>query len=502
MNYLVGENVFTFNSGTEFSQFERLNAFNKVGMTTKLITKNYNRFATRDMKDHGIDSKMVINMYDYFQGVSDIPIKKQNLRYLSSMPLDYYHIVGIDNNSTNINLDGKTKGTINVMPGTVGLVGDIDYKDSLGQSAVRKYFDWRGFCSMVETYHPNGEIAHQSYLNSDGIPVIEIVFMYINEEVRPTMWKLLNYMGKDYQFDTENQLFTFFLNEVNIHEPGNFISDRRSLDSVVLNIRNPKSTCAYLHSSPFTNPKHPKKSDILSAYNVALGLDKNINIRFDKVICPTEEQTDDLKDICEDVKFDFAPDSYVETTNKVKHIEKDIVLVYVGRLSEEKNISDLVKCFSFLDKKRDNLNLILQGYFSSQSYENKIKKLISDLKIESKVEFKVYNPNLNSTYEHATMFINTSISEGFGMNMLESMSYGVPVASFSNLYSKNNLIKNEVNGVWTKNRSALILANKIDEILNDPDSYRALSSGAIKTADVFSEKHFIELWKNLMYRKA
>lgn len=498
MNYIVGENVFTFNSGTEFSQFERLRALNKSGMTTKLITRNYNRFATRDMKAHNIDSKMVINMYDYFQGVSNVPNKKQNLRYLSSMPLDYYHIVGVDNNLTNINLDGKNKGAINVMPGTVGVVGDIDYKDSLGQSAVREYFDWRGFCSMVETYHPNGEIAHQQYLNSDGVPAIEIVFMYINKEVRPTMWKLLDYMGKDYQFDTENQLFTFFLNEINKRDQGTYISDRRSLDDIVLKVNSPKAIYAYLHSAPYTNPKHPKKSDILPAYNIALGLDKNIDNRFDKVICPTEEQINDLKVICNGVDFACTPDSYVEVKSESKIIEKENILVYVGRLSEEKNISDLIKCFDFLNKKRNDVKLVLQGYFSSESYKNKIKKLVSSLKIETKVTFTEYTPDLNPVYEHATMFLNTSFSEGFGMNMLESMAYGVPVASFANVYSKNNLIQNDFNGIVINNRSALILSNKINDILNDPDGYHQLSLGAVKTANYFSENHFIEAWEKIL----
>lgn len=498
MNYLVGENVFTFNSGTEFSQFERLSAFNKHGMHTVLLTRNYNRFASRDMKTHNVDPKSVLNMYDYFQNSVDAPMEKQHLRYLATMPLDYYHIVGVNNNYTNINLDGKTKGVINVMPETVGLVGDIEYKDSLGQLAVREYWDWRGFCSMVETYHPSGEVAHQQYLNMEGKPVIEVAFMYIDEKVSPTMWKLLNYGGKDYQFDTEDQLFNFFLNEVNMHEQGIFISDRRSLDRVVLGVKNAGARYAYLHSSAFANSKHPKGSSILPEYNVALGLDSNIDDKFDAVICPTQDQIDDLIERNKCTNMLVEPDSYVMKDHSSRDLTRDKNLVYVGRLAEEKNILDLIECFNFLNKKRDDVHLTLQGYFSSEAYQNKVKALLSKLDLEDKVTLAAYNPNLDVIYDKATIFVNTSDSEGFGMNMLESMSYGVPVVSFANIYSKHNLIENDLNGFTIKNRSSLILANKIEEILSDSDNYHSLSEGALRTAKLFSEVEFINKWKQII----
>jgi hypothetical protein len=44
-------------------------------------------------------------------------------------------------------------------------------------------------------------------------------------------------------FDTENQLFSFFLNELNAKGRGTFISDRRSVDGSVLSIVNTGSDC-------------------------------------------------------------------------------------------------------------------------------------------------------------------------------------------------------------------------------------------------------------------
>ena len=123
MIYMVGENVFTFNSGTEFSQLQRLKAFNQNGIESKLLLRNYNRFLYRDAERAGVNKDAYINMYDYFQGVVGVERKEQKLRLLESIPLTKYHVVGIDNNTTTIDLLGRTLAKITVMPETVGLVG-------------------------------------------------------------------------------------------------------------------------------------------------------------------------------------------------------------------------------------------------------------------------------------------------------------------------------------------------------------------------------------------
>ena len=100
MIYLTGENVFTFNSGTEFSQFKRLQAFNEHGWPTKLLLRNYNRMLAKDIVAHGLESANILNMYDYFQEAVGLPRKERPLRLLKSIALQDYHIVGIDNNSS------------------------------------------------------------------------------------------------------------------------------------------------------------------------------------------------------------------------------------------------------------------------------------------------------------------------------------------------------------------------------------------------------------------
>lgn len=491
MDYFVGENIFSLNSGTEFSQFDRLRAFNQQQKNAILLTRNYNALASQAIKDHNIDPDSVINMYDFFQETVGVARKKQSLRLLDSIPLEDYHIVGIDNNKSEITYNGKRIGLIHVMPATVGLIGSIEYYDSLGQTAVREYWDWRGFKSMVETYHPDGSIASQKYLHLDGTPAIEVTHMYINKVVRPTMWKLLNYKGKDRQFRTENDLFAFFLDEITEKNPGKIISDRRSLDEAVLNSNNTNPKFAYLHSVPFEHWDKPSDG-ILPAYE---GVVKGINgKKFNKIIVPTMQEANFMKNAISDLPpIEVADDSYVEKVGEIKKLGDNISLVYVGRLSEEKNIIDLIKTFKVINQEMPNTTLKLQGYYSSKDYQEKVEKAIKDTKLSNLIKVEKYNP-ITTVDKDATLFLNTSDSEGFGMNMLKSMAYGTPVVSYGVPYVERNLVIQGMNGYCTDKRTPKSLAHRVLKILQDHNLYEKLSKGAIETALKHNSNSFMKNW--------
>lgn len=488
MIYLTGENVFTFNSGTEFSQFERLELFKRQGKTAKLLLRNYNRLLAKDIATHKLDPTTVLNMYDYFQEAVGLQRKKCPLRLLKSMALKDYHIVGIDNNTSELRYQGNLIGKIAVMPETVGLVGDITYFDRMGHTIFKEYWDWRGFRSMVETYHPDGSIATQQFLKPTGEIALEITHMYLNGKILPTSYKLIAYRGKDYVFDTQDQLYTFFLNEINALEPGVFISDRRTLDNCVLNVINAKQKLAYIHSVPFVDDKKPQKG-ILPAYRTALTVGN-----FDQVIFPTKAEANTVSQVFEPkLNVAVAPDSWVKVVTSPKVLPKQKVLIYVGRIAEDKNITDLLKCFKAMYLQDATLRFKLQGYFSNTDYQTKLQQLVSELHLQDAVEFLPYQ-NEPKLYQDATLFLNASPSEGFGMNMLESMAHGVPIVTYAIDYTENNLVKNDINGYNVKNKTPKLLAKKALELLGDSENYHKLSKGALKTATKYDAKAFSAAW--------
>lgn len=495
MNYLVGENIFSLNSGTEFSQMQRYKAFKAAGIPTKIVVRNYNRFLGQTLEANHIDPHDVINMYDFFQGTTDVPRKKQSLRLLKSIPLADYHINGIDNNHSLIQDEGKTIAIVHVMPATVGLVGDIQYLDDLGHEAVGEFWDWRGFKSMVEHYHPDGSVATQRYLRQDGSTAIEVVHMHINHQLQPTMWRLCNYHGYDYVFDTENQLFSFFLNELNAKGRGTFISDRRSVDGSVLSIVNPVQTVAAIHSLTFNNYKYPKKAGILPAYRTTLNQEKQ---RFNKVVFPTEDQLKDTAAVVGDSSNFFqAADCAAAEVGNTRQLEQGPRIVFRGMLGSNRNLADLINAFRHIYKRFPQAKLLIQGYFTDQKYKTQLQDQVEKYRLKDKVEFLNYSVD-DKVYNDATVFLSASDNEAFGITMLESMAHGVPVIAYDTLYSSGNLIKDGVNGCLVKNRTPNQLAKQVVKVLSDGELYQKLSAGAVATAKRFSPDHLVQQWQRVL----
>ncbi|WP_054750501.1 hypothetical protein [Lacticaseibacillus thailandensis] len=70
MYYFITENVFGLNSGTKHAAARRTNLFNAEGERAYYVSRNYNRFLSRDLANIGLNPQESINMYDFFSGHS------------------------------------------------------------------------------------------------------------------------------------------------------------------------------------------------------------------------------------------------------------------------------------------------------------------------------------------------------------------------------------------------------------------------------------------------
>lgn len=129
-----------------------------------------------------------------------------------------------------------------------------------------------------------------------------------------------------------------------------------------------------------------------------------------------------------------------------KLVEKDIALVFTGRLSRQKRIHSLMTIFAEIleETKADNLHLYLYGnpdhiadpflgrWESEGEYFRKIYKLYEKFPahIQGKIHFMggVHNSELKSVYHGADYLMNLSVhnDEDFGMSVAEAQCCGLP----------------------------------------------------------------------------
>jgi len=134
----------------------------------------------------------------------------------------------------------------------------------------------------------------------------------------------------------------------------------------------------------------------------------------------------------------LAP-GHTRTTYKMKVVVKqtyhlpDKFILYVGDINWNKNIPGLIKEFSLL--KSSSLHLVLVGQaFVSKSptiESNTIRNSILESGKSHLIHTIGYTPShhLPALYSLATVYIQPSWDEGFGLPLLEAMSLGCPVLS-------------------------------------------------------------------------
>lgn len=136
--------------------------------------------------------------------------------------------------------------------------------------------------------------------------------------------------------------------------------------------------------------------------------------------------------------------NYHAPENKISVIyngfEKDVVkskslsikkpyILYVGTLQPRKNISLLISAFDKFVKKHPKYSLIIAG--KKGWLYDEIFTQVKRLNHSDKIQFTGYvnDQELIYLYQNAECFVLPSLYEGFGIPILEAMSYGCPVIS-------------------------------------------------------------------------
>ncbi|MFD1439847.1 accessory Sec system glycosyltransferase Asp1 [Lacticaseibacillus hegangensis] len=502
MNYFVSESSYLFNSGTEHSQAKRTALFNAMGNEAKFVTRNYSRFLNRDLTREGLTQAEGLNMYDYFQGITEVERKEQPLRLLKQIPLDEYHLVSTNPNYTCMEHDGRPIAKINVMPATVGLIDNINYRDRFGHDVMRENFDWRGFKSSVDYFHQNGDLGTQLFLNRDGQPVIEITHMNIGKKVQPTMWKLLNYKGHSYRFNNENQMFLFFLNELMSQNPGStIISDRRSLDPIIADVQNAAAKFAYFHDTHTPDVQAPVHGKLYDAYKLAL---EDRPEAFDAVIVPTEKQRADLAQRYPEDHFIAIPDTYVSSeqlaAGRAASSNREHRIIFSGRLAPEKQPEHAIRVLKKVLDQVPDAQLEFRGYASSDDEQKQLDEQVKTLAVEDHVTFGPYlaPTELPDRLKDSAVIVQTSREEGLGMNLIEAMAYGVVPVSFGITYGTNDLITDGVNGAIVAQNDDDAMAAKIIELLTNSDLWHKESKAAIAKAATYDAKTVYNAWDGIL----
>ena len=182
-------------------------------------------------------------------------------------------------------------------------------------------------------------------------------------------------------------------------------------------------------------------------------------------------------------------DNDLEPLRKKYNLKKtDFVILFVGRLGEEKSVDLLIEAQDYLVKINKSCKLLLVG---DGPDSEKYKKLTHKLKLDNNVIFvgKVSLKEVSLYYQLANVFATASRTETQGLTVMEAHAASLPVLAADDP-SFSSMVIDDLNGYLFKNKRQY---RKLAEMLmNDPVKLKKLSKQARVSAERYSPKYFAE----------
>ncbi|MBS1492821.1 MAG: glycosyltransferase [Bacteroidetes bacterium] len=170
-------------------------------------------------------------------------------------------------------------------------------------------------------------------------------------------------------------------------------------------------------------------------------------------------------------------------------------IAYCGSINQHKDgVSDLINALSVVSKNYPGIRLKLAGsYFSD--YKTEMDKLISEHKLESKIEVTSYlsGDEIVTFLQNSVMAVLARPSSpqadfGFPTKLGEYLASGTPVV-VTDISDVSKVLENEKEALIIPPDDSAALASAIEKILSDYDRYKEMGMNGKKAAkNVFNYK--------------
>ncbi|MDD3272336.1 MAG: glycosyltransferase family 4 protein [Syntrophomonadaceae bacterium] len=176
--------------------------------------------------------------------------------------------------------------------------------------------------------------------------------------------------------------------------------------------------------------------------------------------------------------------------------EKNRILLFVGRLTKEKNLDFLLDAFKQVHQQIPDTSLVITA---QGPMEGELKKHAGRLGLDLKqdVIFTGVLPfdTLVNVYYSADLFVFSSVTETQGLVLIEAMAAGLPVVAVR-AYGVQDMVDDGINGYLTP-CSIPEFSQAVCKLLDDKENYRCFSQNALLKADSLSSHNMAKKLEEL-----
>jgi poly(glycerol-phosphate) alpha-glucosyltransferase len=499
--FFVNQYLLGSNSSVEHAEIKRLKLFARHGVEAKLVTRDFDPVLHHTLPRFGLKDTQLVNMFDFFANTTDYkgqPLHTADLH----LPFDYQ--VGTGNNSREVKDGPRLVGEVFFAGGTVGEVNRVDWYDPAGNLTLRERYDLRGYKAVDEFFGQDGQMYFERYYRPDGTMYLERYYVQSVQNTPINSLNVLrNYQGKDHYFDNFDDLFVFFLNELNksTKTTNVFIADRPAMAiQPVLRMDDKAKKYLWLPINHVDDGQNLLNSPVNGMLQGPFTSDLK---KWDGIIVMTEQQARNLRHrLGKKVPILAINGTPVtQPDNRVAMNERTPgQLIYVGRLGEDKQISQLLTMFTTIHQQVPTSRLTLYGYGTNDDVK-RYQDQVNQAGLKDFVTFAGYQVDLQQAYDQAQLFVDASRIDAQPLAMGEALSHGVPVVSYDYLYGPASMVKSGVNGELIPSNNQRRFVETVVKLLKDPQELQKLSTGAYASLDPISDTTTWQQWAPVVENK-
>ncbi|HKK40733.1 MAG TPA: glycosyltransferase [Cryomorphaceae bacterium] len=190
----------------------------------------------------------------------------------------------------------------------------------------------------------------------------------------------------------------------------------------------------------------------------------------------------DPKNISEEKKQALREENGVRKT--------DFVFIFIGRQTHFKGFDKVVLSFLKLKENHENIKLLLIGEKDRIHPTSKQQRFEKALKEDSDIVRVGWKENVQDYLAIADLNVFPSEREGLPVNLMESLSMGVPVITINSRGCKE-VVRNKIDGLVLSDYDVDHLSAAMERLLVNREELKSLATNAFEGRDRFSRRHFI-----------
>lgn len=169
------------------------------------------------------------------------------------------------------------------------------------------------------------------------------------------------------------------------------------------------------------------------------------------------------------------------------------ICLFLGRLHQQKGILLLMDIWEQVERRHPDWKLKIVGDGPERCF---VEKMIEDKGLHS-VCLEGFQTDVARFYRESSIFLMTSIFEGWPLTLFEAMAYGCVPVMFDSFAAAREIVDNKKNGFLISPFDKVSFASALNDLMENDSLIENMANETRHKIELFSVERIVEQWKEL-----